>query len=162
MRTTIGIYDTHENAVQAVKKLQHEGFPANRLSIIGQAKIVDDHIHIRTSHLAEEIEVSIGIIAGSVLGILTGVGVFVIPGFGFLYGAGAVVGAFAGVDIGLIGGGLAAIFTSMGLDEEDAVKYEQHVMEGKFMVVAQGNESELKNARELAEQMGHPMMAAAA
>ena len=65
----------------------------------------------------EATEVSLGIAVGSIIGILTGIGIFAIPGLGFLFGAGSIVGAIAGVDFGLMAGGLTTIFTSIGIDK---------------------------------------------
>ena len=87
-------------------------------------------------------------------GQLTGVGVFAIPGFGFLFGAGAVVGAFAGVDAGIIAGGLTAIFTRMGINEANAIKYENHLNEGKFLVFVDGDDKEIEQAKQVLHTQG--------
>ena len=53
---------------------------------------------------------------------LTGLGLFAIPGFGVLFGAGAVIGAFAGFDAGIIAGGLSTILVELAIKEE-SVKF---------------------------------------
>jgi len=85
-------------------------------------------------------------VTGTVLGVLTGIGVFVVPGFGFLYGAGAIVGAAAGLDFGIIGGGLLAILAIYGVEKEQSIAYDEHLKEGKWMVVAQGDDAQLNKA----------------
>jgi uncharacterized membrane protein len=147
MKAAIGVYDSHDKALEAVKQLQSAGYDSSKLSVIGQATSIDDHLHvISSSQNVERAEISVGAIAGSVIGVLAGVGLFAIPGLGFLYGAGALVGAFAGLDIGIISGGLAAVLTQMGMDKTKAHEYEKHLKEGKFMVVAQGEPDELEHA----------------
>ena len=47
-----------------------------------------------------------GVMIGSILGVLTGVGLFAIPGMGFLYGAGILYGGFVGFETGIVGGEL--------------------------------------------------------
>jgi len=154
MNAVIGVFESHETALVAIQTLQQSGYPAGQLSVIGKADLVNNHIHVKSSNTAEKAEVSIGVIAGAVLGILTGVGIFAIPGLGFLYGAGALVGVFAGVDFGIIAGGLAAVFTSMGVDSVNAVKYEKRLNEGKFIVFAQGDEKEIEHAHEVLHTQG--------
>jgi hypothetical protein len=150
MKTTIAVYDSHKKALDAIRELQKGGYPVDQLSLIGQAEIVDKNMRVKSSQVAEEAEIGVGVVAGSVLGVLTGVGIFAIPGLGFLYGAGAVVGAFGGLELGIIGGGLAAILTSLfEMNEHDALKYEEKIKEGKFMVVAEGNQQQLHKAKEM-------------
>jgi hypothetical protein len=146
MKVLVGVTATHDEAVAAIDKLKKAGYPAAQLSLITKADLIDGHIHIKSSNTPEKAEMSIGIAAGAVLGILTGVGVFLIPGLGFLYGAGALIGVFAGVDLGLLGGGIAAILTSIGVDEGNTIKYENYLNEGKFLVFAQGSDAEIKQA----------------
>lgn len=100
-------------------------------------------------------EVGIGALAGSVLGVLTGVGIFAIPGVGFLYGAGALVGAIAGFDFGIIGGGIASALTVAGISSDDTKQYEEVLKAGKFLVIAQGNEEEVTRAKNVLETHGN-------
>jgi hypothetical protein len=151
MKTIVGVYESHDSAVKAVQALQTAGYPVKQVSLISKAELVNNHIHVKSSNTVETAEVSAGVAAGAVIGILTGVGIFAIPGLGFLFGAGALVGAFAGLDLGLIGGGLLAILTNIGIDKSVAAKYEKHLNEGKFLVFVQGGEdqSEVKRAHEI-------------
>lgn len=154
MNAVIGIYESNEKAVAALSELQKSGYPTAQLSIIAKASLVDNHIHIKTNDSIEKAEVSVGVVSGTILGILLGVGIFAIPGLGFLFGAGAVVGAFAGLDIGLIAGGLTAIFTSMGIDAINAAKYDKYLNDGKFIIFAQGDEKQVEQAQKVLHTQG--------
>ncbi len=156
MNSAIGIYDTHDKAVDAVKKLKESNFPASQLSILGRAdvEVVDEEMHIQSKNPINPAGVGIGTTVGAALGILTGVGVFAIPGLGFLYGAGALVGAIAGIDFGLIGGGIASVLTTVGVKDEEHERYKTELEEGKYILVAQGTEEEVARAREILEQHG--------
>jgi hypothetical protein len=155
MKSTIGIYDSHDKALEAVKELKDSGYPIEKVSLVGRAEIIDDHLHVNNNPAAvQEAEVSVGIAAGSIIGILSGIGIFAIPGLGFLYGAGALVGAFAGLEVGVIAGGLTAILTKLGMKKEHAVKYDEHLKEGKFLVVAQGDEAEIETAKRVLHEHG--------
>lgn len=148
MKSIVGVYESHDKAVAALQELKRSGYADRLLSVVGKADLIDNHIHIKSSDTVEKAEASIGIVAGTILGILTGVGIFVIPGFGFLFGAGAMIGAFVGVDAGIIAGGITAILTSIGIDEVNAAKYEKHLNEGKFLVFAEGDDAQLKQAHQ--------------
>jgi len=154
MKSIVGVYETHDKALAALQELKKSGYPDSLLSIVGKADLIDNHIHIKSSNTVEKAEASIGVVAGAILGVLTGVGIFVIPGFGFLYGAGALIGAFAGVDVGLIAGGITAIFTSAGIDAANASKYEKRLIEGKFLVFADGDEAKLEQAHQTLHTQG--------
>jgi len=148
MKSTIGIYETHTQAMQALEALNAAHFSLKNISLVGNAELVNDHLHVKTNYL-KEIGASIGVVTGTVLGVLTGIGVFVVPGFGFLYGAGAIVGAAAGLDFGIIGGGLLAILAIYGVEKEQSIAYDEHLKEGKWMVVAQGDDAQLNKAMDI-------------
>lgn len=154
MKSIVGVYESHDKAVQAVNELKAAGFAADKISLISKADIVNNHIHVKSEHSVERAEVSVGVAAGTILGALTGIGIFAIPGLGVLYGAGALVGAFAGLDIGLLGGGLVAILTSWGMDEFNAKKYEEHLNAGKFLVFVQGEEADRDRAQDTLHTSG--------
>lgn len=149
MNTIVGVYESHDDAVNAVKSLEKAGYATKNISLISKAELVNDHIHVKSDHTVERAEVGVGLAAGSIIGVLAGVGVFAIPGLGFLYGAGALVGALAGLDIGLLGGGIVSILTSIGIDKAKAAKYEKHLNEGKYLVFVQGDETAVKHAHEV-------------
>jgi len=135
--------------LKAVQSLQDAGYPVKQVSLINKAELVNNHIHVATGTKVEAAELSLGIAVGAIIGILTGVGIFAIPGLGFLFGAGSIVGAIAGVDFGLMAGGLTAILTAMGMDKALASKYEKHLNEGKFLVFVQGGDVEVKKAHDV-------------
>jgi len=154
MKSIIGVYQTHQNAVDAINLLKKADLPEKNISLLAKADMVDNHITVKSSDTPEKAEVSIGLVAGSVLGVLTGVGILAIPGLGFLFGAGALVGAFAGFDLGIIGGGLAAILTSLGMNEVLSARYDKHLNEGKFLVFMQGSDEDLEKAHGILNTSG--------
>src|SRR6185312_15703527 len=151
MKSAIGVYDTHEKAVEAIKKLKDGGFPVKQISLIGktETEAVDEQMHLMPKEEIKIAGVTAGTAIGATIGILTGVGLFAIPGFGFLFGAGALAGAIAGFDFGLIGGGIASVLTTVGVHEEASKKYQKEIENGKFLVVAHGNEEEVKHADDI-------------
>jgi uncharacterized membrane protein len=157
MKSAVGVFDSHDKALEAVQVLKDAGYPVKQLSIIGKAdieEVVDKELHVQSKNPLNLTGIGIGTTLGAALGVLTGAGVFLIPGLGFLYGAGALVGAIAGFDFGLIGGGVASVLATVGIEDEATKGYQKHLSEGKYLVVAQGNEAEVKNAMNVIQQHG--------
>lgn len=156
MKSTIGVYETHEQAVEAVSELKEANYPINKLSIISKAEteVIDSQMHIMPKDPIKVGGLTTGTALGATLGILTGVGIFAIPGLGFLYGAGALVGAIAGFDFGLIGGGIASVLMTIGVSDEEAKKYHTYLEEGKYLLIAQGSEEEVYKAKDILHEHG--------
>ncbi len=155
MKTTVAVYDSHDKAFEGIKALDKANFPMKQVSLVGKAELIDDHLHVRSrDNISLAAPVAIGAIAGPIVGVLTGVGIFAIPGLGFLYGAGAVIGAFAGLDFGLVTGIIAGALTTLGIRKDKVVKYEEHLKNGKFLVVVQGDEKEIEESKKILHTQG--------
>ena len=156
MNSVIGIYDTHDMALEAIQNLKDSGHPVSQLSIMGllETEAVDENMHVFPKNPLKLGGVEVGTVLGTTVGILTGVGIFAIPGVGFLFGAGAVIGAIAGFDIGLLGGGIVSALVSAGVKDENAKKYHDALADGKFLVVANGSTAEVDKAKELLGEHG--------
>ncbi|MEO7087523.1 MAG: hypothetical protein ABIZ51_01875 [Bacteroidia bacterium] len=150
MKAAVAVYNSHEKAFNAIRVLDKEHFPMKHISMMGKAELIDDHLHVISN---EEISIAAPIAIGSIIGLLTGIGVFAIPGLGFLFGAGALIGTIAGFDFGLIGG-IAVAFTKLGFKKDTGIKFEKHIKEGNFLVVVQGNEEEIERAKKILHTEG--------
>lgn len=154
MNSQVAIYDSQKKAFNAIKVLNKYRFPLNRVSLIGKAEIIDDNLHITNYDNLVTAPVLLGSGAGIVAGLLSGIGVFAVPGFGFLFGAGALIGTIAGFDLGLIGGGVMSLLMRIGISEESAVKYEEHLKKGMFMLVVHGTLEEIEKAEKILHTVG--------
>ncbi len=154
MKTLIAIYDTHADAVNALSALKENHFSMKDVSLLGKAEVIEDHLHIRSFDKAENTPVLLGTGGGVIAGLLTGIGVFAVPGFGFLYGAGAVIGAIAGFDIGLVAGGIGSLMTTLGLEEKHTKKVKEHLEKGKYSVLVKGSEDDILKAEKVLEEEG--------
>lgn len=154
MNAKIAVYNNHEDATKALVVLSNHKFPMKLVSLIGKAEIVDDHVHIKSLEKMKKTPVLLGVGSGTVLGLLTGLGVFTIPGFGVLYGAGAIVGTLAGFDIGLVSGGIVTLLATLGIKKDQSVKFEEHIQEGKFFIVVNGSLEEIKKAEHILHTEG--------
>lgn len=150
MKKSIALFHTHEDAVHALEALKENGIDMNKLSIVGRAEIVDDKIHVKSNKPIIAAPIAAGTILGTSVGLMTGIGLFAIPGFGMLFGAGAIVGALGGFEMGVVGGGLATILVELGI-KENHVTYEQHVKDGGFLMFIDGSEEEVTRAEQVIE-----------
>jgi hypothetical protein len=149
MNTTIGVYDTHEKAIKAVEELKRTGFPVQQVSLIGKAVVIDDLMHVKHNRRIKNVPAITGAILGPILGILTGVKLFAIPGFGFLFGIGPILGALAGFSLGIAFGGAISLFAILVIRSRALLKYHEHTEEKGFQVVAHGNIDEINKAKEI-------------
>lgn len=149
MNITVGVYNTHEKAIEAVQELKRAGYPVQQVSLIGKAAIIDDLMHIKDNRRTKNVPVIIGAILGPILGILTGVKIFAIPALGFLFGIGAVLGALAGFSLGIVGGGVVTLIATLVIKSRTVLKYHERIVEKGFQVIAHGNIEEVNKAKEI-------------
>ncbi len=156
MKTLIGIYENHDLAMEAVRELKEEGYPVDKLSIIGRSETeeIDEKLNALPIDPIKPLGLGAGVAIGTTVGVLTGIGMFAIPGLGFLFGAGALVGAIAGLDFGLIGGGLATVLTTIGVKDDAGKEYETYLNDGKYLVIAQGTEEEIAKGNQILNAHG--------
>lgn len=173
MNATIGIYDTQADAIGAVKQLKASGFTDKSVSIISR-KNVDEHatdegengdgegldsdnVFGKPMRIAAT-GVGIGAVVGPILGALAGIGLLAVPGLGIIVGAGALAGAVAGLDIGLIGGGIFSALAIANLNKHHEELYHEHLQAGRVVVVVHGTVEEIEKAREVLEQFAKHML----
>ena len=82
-----------------------------------------------------------GSLFGSLLSLLTGVGVLFIPFIGSVVAAGPIssvlLGAATGALAGSAGAGLASVLTTLGMSEEKAAVYETRLKAGEYLVMVE-------------------------
>lgn len=150
MKKSVAIFSSHDEAVEALEALKEAGTNMSHVSLIGKADIIDDKIHVKSNKAAIAAPTVAGTVIGTSIGIMTGIGLFAIPGLGVIFGAGAIIGAFAGFDAGLIAGGLTSILVELGIKDEN-IEYEQHIKEGSFLMLINGSEEEISKAEHVLE-----------
>lgn len=148
----VALYDTHQDAEQAVKKLQKSGFDMKQLSIVGKDYHTSETV-VGYYNLGDRMKSwgGMGAFWGSIWGLLFGSAFFIIPAIGPLLVAGpfviALVGALEGAvlvgGLGVIGAALADI----GIPKDSILEYETEIKAGKFMLIAHGTHGEVQKAR---------------
>lgn len=149
MKSKVAVYNSHEKAVKAVETLIKNGIPAKHISLIGKMHENDNNLEHVKKDTIEKSTAYLGVGAGALAGLLTGLGVFTIPGFGFLYGAGAIIGTIGGFDLGVITGGVLTLLEEAGINKDKLNDYENRLNNGEFVVIIKGTENEAEKAEEI-------------
>ncbi len=154
--TTIGVYNTDQQVMDAVKTLKAHNFTHKEISIIWHRKDVHDAAkeQERKITVTAAAEVGAGLTIGGALGTLAGLGIIAIPGLGFLFGAGALVGLVAGADFGVIAGTIIGALSIPGIKKYHEEQYDKALIEGKHLLVVQGNRQKVELAKNLLEEHG--------
>lgn len=143
-KNLVGVYDTENEAIQAVEDLKRQGYAPEDISVIGKNKDEVNGINDATGTKTEEglaAGAATGGVLGGLVGLLAGVGALAIPGVGPILAAGPIAATLTGAAVGAGAGGLAGALIGMGIPEEEADRYEGYVKEGKILVVVKRREN---------------------
>jgi len=150
----VASYRTHSDAEVAVRRLSQDGIPINQISIIGRNFETREDIQgfYRPADAAAA-GAGTGAWFGGIFGLMWGaMGWFVIPVVGPLF----VLGPLAGMIAGAIGGaGIGALITGLvaaGVPREQALKYQDRLQAGEFLVVVHGSTGDTARAHEILER----------
>jgi hypothetical protein len=163
MKATIGVYEDQARAIAAIEELKTAGFPEKQISVLHRSKAehpvdpgeneqgegIDSDNAMQNPMKIAATGVGIGAVVGPVLGALAGVGILAIPGLGILVGAGALAGAIAGLDVGIIGGGIISALAIARVNQHHEELYHEHLEAGRYILVAHGSEDQIEHAREI-------------
>jgi uncharacterized membrane protein len=158
--SVIAIYSSHDQAEEAVKTLQHQGYDMTKLSIVGKDYHTEEHVvgYYNTGDLMKSWGKS-GAFWGGIWGLLFGSAFFFVPGLGPILVAGPLVASIvAGLEGAVVVGGLSALgaaLVSAGIPKDSAVKYETELQAGKFVLIAHGTPEEIARAQSILETTAH-------
>src|SRR5262249_62044056 len=110
-QVAVAIYNTHDEAEQAVKTLERGGFDMRKLSIVGKDYHTEEHV-VGYYNTGDRMKAwgRIGAFWGGLWGLLFGAAFFIIPGIGPVVLAGPLVASLVGAREGaVVLGGLSAL-----------------------------------------------------
>jgi hypothetical protein len=157
-QSVIHIYPSLEEAETAVKLLSDKKFPINQISIVTQNIETTKQVHgfITAGDIATQ-GASTGAWMGGFFGLLVGAAFIWVPGLGPLFVAGpfaaALLGGAEGVLAGAAGGGLLGELLGWGVSKEHILKYEEVIKGGKYLVIANGDESQVSQAHTILDSL---------
>ena len=146
-QTVTALFDTYEEAAEAVRRVEAAGVPRGDISIV--ANNADDrhssHVGHRDTgeHAADGAGTgaTLGTLLGGGAGLLAGLGLLAIPGVGPVVAAGWLVATLTGAGLGAAAGGLAGSLTGAGISEADAHTYAEGVRRGGTLVTVRSKEA---------------------
>lgn len=156
-RRAVGVFSSRTQTASALQALSDSGFSMGDVSVI--AKDADHQKDIAGVTVRDEVTNqadkggAIGALTGGVLGgvtgLLVGLGTLTIPGLGpaLLAGeAAAVLTTVVGGAAGAAAGGLVGALVGLGIPEHRAVRYQDRVAQGGYLVMVKGDENEIIRA----------------
>lgn len=151
-KTIIAVYKNQTDALKAVEVLKNNHFGKNHISLLGKLNTDDDIESKTTKEIAEVAGGTIGIT--TIAGALAGAGVLMIPGLGFVYGAGAILGAMVGFDIGAI---TSAAFGVLLFGHENKViadAYKENLENGDTILILKVSKDKSDFGMEILKSVG--------
>ena len=143
MKTVRGLFETRQQAHDAVVAMEDAGIPSGNVSLVGP-------------HAPGEVVegAGVGAAVGGLGGLLAGLGVFAIPGIGPLAGAGWLAATLMGLAAGGVTGGLVGALTEAGHHERDAHVYAESLRRGGALVTAKVEDERFDAASAILSQAG--------
>lgn len=133
MATVFGLFDTYDQANDAIISLEDVGFDREDIGLLAQEKILRREEAANTAAAATG-----GAAIGGITGLIVGIAGFTIPGVGPLLGAGLLANLLAttaaGVGAGAVAGSIVGALTDIEAPEEYRASYEQAIKNGKILV----------------------------
>jgi hypothetical protein len=161
--TILAVYDTLDTAHSAVRDLTGSGFDRADIGVAARDYSSTDWGDVDDNVTGSEGS-GFGALVGGLTGVVMGLTAITIPGIGAIIAAGplaAALGAATGGAIGAVAGaatgGLVASLVDLGVPDEDAESYAEHVRRGGALVsVTVKDESRVGTATDILNRY-HPV-----
>ena len=158
-QSVVGVYNTMDEAEQAVRALDLAKFPVKQVSIVTKDISSEKKVHgyVTACDVSRQGAVQ-GAWLGGIFGLLIGAAFLWVPGVGAVIVAGSLTAALAGgVEGALAGsaiGGILSGLAAWGISKQHILKYEEVVKAGKLLVIAHGTAEQVKQAQAILANTG--------
>jgi len=138
-QTITRLYESYDDALRAGLGLKEAGFTDRELSILGHVG-ESAHPNQTLDIIAEDVEAGAGVggAIGATAGLMAGLGVLAIPGFGQVVAVGWLASTVAAGAVGVLAGGamgtVMGALSAAGTPEPDASLYAERVRRGDSLV----------------------------
>lgn len=162
--TVLAVFNNRQDAEGAINDLEHNGYNPKDISIMMTDSVDRNVIVENTGASVAEGAVSgatTGAVVGGLAGLLIGIGAIAIPGIGgLLIGGplavalgltGAAATTVSGAATGALAGGLLGALVNIGVPEEQARVYEDHVRAGGILVAVPATSDRIGKVKEALE-----------
>lgn len=149
MKKNLSIFNSHDEAVRALEELrEYRSVDMSKIKLVGNEEIVEDHIYVKSNKNLINAPFIIGTVSVVLVGMCTGLGLFVVPGFDVFYNQGILIGSLAGLEFGVLIGGAASLITQRIVKEKKIV-FEHHSRPGRFKMIVEGTEDEVRKIEQI-------------
>jgi len=142
------IFNTHDEAEDAIRALSRSGIDMKKLSLIGKGYHSEEY-PVGFYTVGDKIKTwgKTGAFWGAIWGLLISPAVFLIPGVGLLAMAGPIVATLiGGIEGAVLVGGVSALGAAMsqfGIHKSDIIKYESALKVDKYVLLVHGDAADL-------------------
>jgi hypothetical protein len=167
----VGVFPSKQQVETAIEKLKAKDFPLQQLAVVAKQSEEDEHLSGITvqetvgnqSGRAARDGAIVGGVGGAALGAIEALGasttLALLPGAGqlMLFGtvaANALATAVAGGAVGAAGGGLIGGLLGWGVPEKHAKLYQDHVIDGQYLVMLEGTRTQIERAAQILNPTG--------
>lgn len=150
----VAVYDSHEQAEEAVRELAKSGFDMKAISIIGRDYHTEENV-VGYFNIGDRAKFfgKFGAFWGGLAGLLFGSAMLFIPVVGHVIVLGplaaTLVGGLEGVALGGGAGALIGALSALGIPKDSVLRYETAVKANKFLVVVHGGGDAVQRARDV-------------
>jgi len=155
--SAVGIFNSHQDAEQAVKELQKSGCDMKKLSVVGKDYHTEENV-IGYYNTGDRMAAwgKFGLFWGWIWGILFGSAFLMIPGLGPIMVGGPLVSWIIGaLETAVLTGGLTALggaLASIGIPHDSVIQYETALKANKFLLIVHGTMEEVEKAKNVLMQ----------
>jgi hypothetical protein len=150
----IAVFDDHNSAETAIKKLASAGFDLKSLSIVGKGYHVDEKV-VGFYNTGDRVRFwgSRGAFWGGLWGLFFGGLFLTIPVVGHVIVLGYLAAAvMSGIEGAAVVGGMSAIGAALygiGVPKDSVLRYEAAVKSDSFLVMAHGSSADMDRAKDI-------------
>jgi hypothetical protein len=150
--TVIAVFDAHNTAENAVKKLTASGFEMKHLSVVGKGYHTEENV-VGFYNVGDRVKFwgKRGAFWGGLWGLFFGGLFMTIPIVGHVVVLGYLASmVFSGVETAIVAGGLSAFgaaLYSIGIPKDSVIQYETDLKADNFLVMVHGTPDEAVRAR---------------
>lgn len=156
-QSVIASYRNHSDAEAAVRRLANNGLPVQTISIIGRN--FETHEDIEGFYRPADAALAgagQGAWFGGLFGLMVGaMGFFILPVIGGIMVLGPLAGLLAGAVGGAGVGALTSALIASGVPKDQAIKYQERLQAGEFLVVVHGDAVQTARAHQILDGTGH-------
>lgn len=149
---SVYIFNTHDEAEDAIRTLSRSGFDVKKLSLVGKGYHSEEHpVGFYTTGDRIKTWGGVGAFWGGIWGLLIAPAIFFLPGVGLVAMAGPVVSSLiAALEGAVLLGGVSALGAALaqsGVPKDQVIKYETALKADKYVLMIHGNAAEMAQAR---------------